>query len=241
MTTPVVVIGGGRLGAAVARRAASEGRGVVVASRNPRPHAGLWRRWDAEHPDSLPVVGARVVLTVPPCANRETLVRTFWTDGAADVVVCTAAGVQVERTPHSAASTLTFGALVGQDDGCLWPMITAVRAAAVVKLPRGYPRFAPLLLEDAARAALLVGQGVTRTLPGPDTMTLEALAQAVIDRFGGRYAWRWWSGDVRYAAAWEGLGDEWEPAWGPRTTIPTWIDRLPGLRVRPREDRGRSH
>lgn len=239
MTTPVVVLGGGRLGAAVARRAAAEGRSVIVASRTPRAHAGLWRRWDAEHPDPLPVAGARVVLAMPPGPNRATLLRNLWSDGAESVVMCAGAAHPVEA--RSPTSVLRFGALVGPDDGCLSPMIKSLRDAGTVKLSRGFPRFAPLLLDDAARAALLVAPGETRALPGPDAMTIDALADAIVERYGGRYTWRWWAGDLSFAQGWSDLRDEWDPAWGPRTSIPAWIGRLPGLRVSRREDRGRSH
>jgi hypothetical protein len=39
----VIVLGGGLLGAAVARKASAGGATVTVASRTPRPHPGLWR------------------------------------------------------------------------------------------------------------------------------------------------------------------------------------------------------
>lgn len=246
----LVVFGGGHLGAAVARHAATDR--VLVASRTPRPHAGLWRAWDAESGPRLPLDGARVVFALggpdgatlwPSTLPR--LVLAAWRDGAASVTVCGPAGRGepgldafergLEGLGGAPRTTVVrFGALVGIDDGCLWPLVTAVRERGVAKLPRGLAPFAPLLLDDAARAVhRLADAGGTHTLLGPDRLSVEDLGARVVDRFGGRWTHALW-GSPPYAArlrAWEALPDAWDDArLGPRTAIATWITRLPGLR-----------
>ena len=99
----LVVFGGGRLGAAVARHAV--GSRVVVASRTPRPHAGLWRAWEPGRAPGVPVSGARVVFALggPDAVtlwerDLARLVEDAWRDGAASVAVCGPAGRGVGAT-----------------------------------------------------------------------------------------------------------------------------------------------
>jgi hypothetical protein len=124
-------------------------------------------------------------------------------------------------------TVLRFGPLVGTDDDCVWPLVTTLRERGVVRLPRGLPPFLPLLLEDAARAAnRLADAGGVHVLRGPERLTTEQLGALVVDRFGGRWAWRWIGGAAAHARlrAWEHLPDRWDDgALGPRQTLASWI------------------
>lgn len=160
-------------------------------------------------------------------------------EGARRVVVCSdvsSAGV----APTARVALLRFGALVGQDDACIWPLIEAVRAGRVARIPRGAASTRPLLFEDAARAVLRAEAGVERSLPGPAELSIEEVAAAVIRRFGGAYGYRWWGRGAPLAGR-EPSSDGWDEEWGPRTDVRDWIDRLPGLRVSAREDSRAGH
>jgi len=251
----LVVFGGGHLGSAVARHAASTGARVLVASPTPRPHAGLWRAWEPGAPPAFSLQGARVLVALSPrrpgdaaAVWGETVPRlalAAWRDGAASVTVCGPAGADEPAIDAFTAGTallaaaprttvLRFGPLVGTDDDCVWPLVTTLRERGVVRLPRGLPPFLPLLLEDAARAAnRLADAGGVHVLRGPERLTTEQLGALVVDRFGGRWAWRWIGGAAAHARlrAWEHLPDRWDDgALGPRQTLASWIGRLPGLR-----------
>jgi hypothetical protein len=238
----------------IARQAAA-GRRVVVASRTPRPHAGLWRRWDAAAGLPVPVEGATVVLALAP-APREApgrlwtdavprLATEAWRGGAAAVVVCGPAGegeagvdafargvARLSAAPRTAV--VRFGPLFGMDDRCVWPLVTALREHGVIRLPRGLPPIAPLTLDDAARAVLaLAAHPGDRTLLGPERLTTEVLGARIVARFGGRWTWRLWggTGDVDRLRAWERARDDWDDArLGPRQTVSSWAAKLPGLR-----------
>ncbi len=251
----LVVFGGGHLGAAVARHAASAGQRVLVCSPTARSHAGLWRAWSADAGLGLPLDGAQVLFALSPRRARDAeelwgatlprLALKAWSQGAAAVTVCGPAGVgepgidafgrgveQLLRAPRT--TVVRFGPLVGVDDDCVWPLVTELRERGLVRLPRGLPASAPLLLDDAARAALrLADAGGDHTLRGPEVLRTEDLGEIVTGRFGGRWGWRWWGGgrEVARLRAWERLPDRWDDErLGPRQTLSAWIGRLPGLR-----------
>lgn len=248
----VLVFGGGLLGAALARVASATGARVLVASRRSRPHAGLWRAVDASSlPGDLSPRGARVFLALAPArGDREDLwgavvprlAAWAWREGAATVTVCGPAGAGeagadafakgVAQVPGGRTAVARLGPLFGQDDHCVWPLVKAVREAGVVKLPRGLPPMAPLWVEDAARAVWRLPPG-THTLRGPQVLTSVQIAEAIVRRFGGRWTWRLLGGrgDAARLAAQAELPDAWhEDALGVRTTVSTWVERLPGLR-----------
>ncbi|MFN7146003.1 MAG: hypothetical protein ACK4YP_19660 [Myxococcota bacterium] len=253
----LVVFGGGHLGGTVARQVAAQGKRVLVLSPTPRPHAGLWRAWEAKSPAPVPLRGAHVLLALSPRRKADAadlwgvtvpmLASAAWREGAAAVTVCGPAGAgeagidtfvrgiaQLSGAPRT--TVVRFGPLVGVDDGCLWPIVTSLRERGVVRLPRGLPPMWPLLLDDAARAVTrLRGAGGEHVLRGPEQLRTEDLATLVTQRFGGRWAWRWWggTGDLPRLRAWENLEDAWDDArLGPRQTVAAWVGKLPGLRRR---------
>jgi hypothetical protein len=252
---PLVVLGGGRLGGAVARQGAAAGRSVIVASPTPRPHAGLWRRWSAGEPLRVPLEGATVCVALSPRTARDagevwgrTVVRLAlqaWREGATAVTVCGPAGsgepgldafdAGLEALRAAPRTTVVrFGPLFGVDDGCVWPIVTAIRQSGVARLPRGAPASWPLLLDDAGRAVtVLLGAGGEHVLRGPERLRTEDIGDAVTARFGGSWAWRWWGGPPQPARllAWSDMPDTWSDArLGARLSLATWIGKLPGLR-----------
>jgi uncharacterized protein YbjT (DUF2867 family) len=253
----LVVFGGGRLGAAVARQASLAGSRVIVASRTPRPHTGLWRRWEAGDPLRMPIAGARVCIALGPVGGADPgelwetqvprLALAAWRAGAASVTVCGPAegddpGIvrftrglgQLSVAPQT--TVLRYGPLFGVDDGCVWPLVSALRQKGVARLPRGIPPSWPLWVEDAARAVLRTwDSGAVRVLRGPERIGMEEVGAAITTRFGGRWVWRWWPGDrhLSRVRAWGELPEDWdEPRLGPRQPLATWAEKLPGLRRR---------
>jgi hypothetical protein len=252
---PLVVFGGGHLGGAIARHGAASGRSVLVASPTPRTHGGLWRRWSAGDPERIRLEGATVCLALSPRTDREApevwaqvvprLASAAWRQGAAAVTVCGPAGRgiasldafergldELRATPRT--TVVRFGPLFGVDDGCVWPLVSALRQSGVARLPRGAPPSWPLLLDDAARAALtLTGAGGVHVLRGPEQLRMEDIGNVVTGRFGGRWVWRWWGGLAHAPRlhVWADMDDSWSDArLGPRQTLATWVGKLPGLR-----------
>lgn len=248
-----LVLGGGLLGAAVARAASASGGRVVVASRTPRAQAGLWRRLDVAAPDKgLVPVGGRVVVALAPGPGEP---LTLWSEGlprlvawahregAATVVVCGPAGrgaPDVDAFSEGAAAiaghaaVLRFGPLFGQDDPCVWPVLKAIRESGAAAIPRGLPRLAPLFVDDAARAALRLPSG-DHVLRGPAELDATEIGDAIVRRFGGRWRRAWWTSRStrRRLDAQAALPDRWdEDRLGARLSLAAWIERLPGLRRR---------
>jgi NAD(P)-dependent dehydrogenase (short-subunit alcohol dehydrogenase family) len=136
-TTQVLVVGGGLLGGAIARLASSEGARVVVTSRTPRSHAGLWRRLEPERP--LGAKGARVFFALGPRPRENAevwsavlpkLVAAAWREGATRVTVCGPAGTGdagVDAFARglgqlggaSRTGVVRFGPLYGAEDACV--------------------------------------------------------------------------------------------------------------------------
>jgi nucleoside-diphosphate-sugar epimerase len=175
------------------------------------------------------------------------LVLAAWRDGATAVTVCGPAGrgePGIDAFAHAVTAltaaprttVLRFGPLFGQDDACVWPLLTALRQDGVVRLPRGLPTAWPLWIDDAARAVSRAWDtGGQRVLRGPEGLTTQDVGAAMTARFGGRQAWRWWPGErhLPRLRAWAELPDDWDDAgFGPRMSLGRWIERLPGLRRR---------
>lgn len=242
----LLVLGGGRLGAAIARAATVPAR---VLSPTPRPHAGLWQRWSAGEP--IPVERARVVVAVAPRTPSEALplyrdqlprlVAEAWRGGAERVTVCGPAGrghpvadafvEGVARLPPRTV-VLRVGALFGTDDASLWPLVTALREHGTVRLPGGVPPTRWLWLDDAARAAHRLDAG-HHTLLGHEQLTPEAFGERLVARFGGTCRPALWgrAACVPELEALRGEADDWERAGlGERLSVGAWVAKLPGLR-----------
>ncbi|MFZ5482472.1 MAG: hypothetical protein ACOZNI_37260 [Myxococcota bacterium] len=245
-----LVLGGGLLGAAIARLAAAEGERVVVASRTPKAHAGLWRRLEPDRP--LGARDTRVFVALAPRPREDVavwsdllprLVTAAWREGATGVTVCGPAGEGEKGLDAfargvgqlgAAARTvvLRFGPLYGTDDTCVWPMLRALRESGVARVPRGLPPGWPLHVDDAARAARRCEAGA-HVLRGPQLLTTEQIGDAMVRRFGGRWTWRLWGGAWARARLRRqaDLPDGWDGGrLGPRRTFDAWVDGLPGLR-----------
>jgi hypothetical protein len=196
--------------------------------------------------------GARVFVAVSPGPRDDAaslygtalprLVGLAWREGAASVTIigpageghplCDAFAAAVPRLPDSdRVAVVRVSALFGPDDGCLSPLVRALREHGVVRVPSGVPPAWALFVDDAARAAWRAAPGV-RTLRGEARVHLEEAVDRAVARFGGQRARRWFGGRG-YAAlltAQLSLSDDWTDADGPRLSVADWISRLPGLR-----------
>lgn len=244
-----VILGGGVLGAAIARVAADGGARVSVFSRTPRTHPGLWRRFDLKGGGPAVRDAAVFVALAPgPRDDADTfwaegvpeVVRAAWLGGARSVTACVpAGGVPVEPAALQRAgrtTVLRYGPLVSAEDGCVAPWVRALREGGVARIPRGLPELWPLAAEDGARAAWRVAaSGEVRTLRGPERLTCGELMGHLVARFGGRWTERWVGGIEasrrRLLAAQVHLEDDWdETRMGPRTPMARWAERLAGPR-----------
>lgn len=241
-----MVVGGGFLGAAVARHASARGARVLVCSRTPRPHAGMWQAYDAANGRLRVPSGARVFVAMAPgpaegleCWTQHLprAVASAWRQGARSVTVCGPAGdvgAFGEGVAHGAGrvTVVRVGPLFGNDDACIWPHIRALRERGVARFPKGIPPIPLLWVEDAARAIWRVEEG-DHVLRGERVLDAAAMGEAITARFGGRWAWRLWGAKTGLARlrAQSGLPDAWDPvALGARTPFTSWVERLPGLR-----------
>jgi nucleoside-diphosphate-sugar epimerase len=246
----VLIVGGGLLGGAIARIASAEGARVIVTSRTPKPHAGLWRLLEPDKP--LGAKGAAVFITLGPRPREGVdvwsvalpkLVTAAWREGATRVVVCGPAGTGeagvdafskgLGQLPGGTRTAVArFGPLYGADDACVWPMLRALRESGVARFPRGLPALRLLHVDDAARAAWRAEKG-DRVLFGPERLTSAQVGDAMVRRFGGRWAWRLWGGAWARSrlAAQADMPDGWDDAsHGSRRTFEQWVGALPGLR-----------
>jgi hypothetical protein len=250
-----LVLGGGLLGAAIARRAQMRAQRVVVASRTPRAHAALWRAFEANSPPrGLVPRGASVFLALSPGPRDDAksfygvaiprIVGAAWRDGATRVTLVGPAGQghpltdafasAVGKLPErSQVAVLRVTALFGTDDACLSPLLRSLREHGVARVPAGLPPAWALHVDDAARAVWRSGPG-ERTLRGPGRVHLEEAVDAAVERFGGTRARRWVGGrgSAPLLSAQLTADDDWTPEDGARTEVRTWISRLPGLRRR---------
>lgn len=234
----VLVVGGGQLGAAIARQAARQGDRVVVASRTPRPHPGLWRRFDLDVDNAAALVSdgpVRAWICVRgPATDRLGRLAADLDRAGATVTLCAPLGAVV----GSRATLLTVGPLFGPEDACLAPLLPALRAGGVARHPRGLPASRPLYVEDAARACLrLGGAGGAHRLVGRDRVEMAQLADLLGRRFGGRCRPRWLgslpAADVDQLRLSADDPGDWDDArLGARLPVAEWIERLPGPRPR---------
>lgn len=249
----VLVLGGGLLGAAIARHAASQRSRVIVGSRAPRPHAGLWRRIDLlKPPTGMFAEGARLFVAVSVEAKAlhlwidvlPRLVEHAWRMRVRAVTVCAPAGRgtplldAVERglsRMDLRCSVLRLPVLFGHEDRVVSPLIHAVKDRDVARVPRGLPDLWPLWVEDAARAAWRLDKG-TRTLRGPVRTSWLGIAEDVARQYGGRTGWRLFGGREHLAElqAQAEMPDDWdEGLLGPRTSLAEWVAGHPGARRGP--------
>lgn len=210
MADSVLVIGGGLLGAAIARQVASTGVQVEVCSRHPRNHAGLWRRLE----EGLTVrPGMKVWVAIGPSPEErgekvwgEALPAILQKLEGAEVLVCGPGGKgepgidafqrAVAEVPH-----LLLPVLYGAEDGWLWPAAQRIREGGVWKVERNLPVICPLFVEDAAKAAVAGQRGSIR---GPESVNAAQLFDRLVQRYGKgswSFRWQWWSSPAGRRAA----------------------------------------
>lgn len=261
MTLPLLVLGGGTAGRAIAAAASGP---VVVASRTEGARPGMWARADlADAACRLPAC-SRVVCAVGPGAREAP--ETAWSTVLLDrlgryareslpVTVIGPAGRghpvldAFDRFARAArergARVLRVAPIFGADDRLAWPIAVTLRAGKVARVPPASPRVRAVAAEDVARVALAEGgaPGEEFTICGPDPLDLPTVADVLVGRFGGRWeptAWRagWprspWRADEWQRAAFQGdAPGDWDAgAWGQRTTLQGWAERLAGPRRR---------
>lgn len=254
---PVVLFGGGTLGAAVARLASSAGRPVVVASRTPRGHPGWWRRWragEAEHLAWLPPRATVIVALGPgPRESAEpawgrglaALLGRLLTYRPARVLVCGPARgdepsiATFEGTVRAQpVDALRLPPLFGVGDGPVASAAAALRAQKPISVGE-LPAVRWLCADDAARVALTLEAGVGEVeVSGPQPLRPAEVAALLVARFGGRCRAPLWGTGIAAApaarlVAWSSLPDQWSERWGERTALDAWVERLPGPRRRP--------
>ncbi len=228
------------MGAAIARQVATQ-QPVVVCSRNPRPHPGLWRRLDDTVEFSA---GQKVFVALGPSPTENGL--ALWgevlprlldrLDSAGSTVqICGPAGAGepgIDRFVRATGgrSVLRLPVLFGKDDAVIWPAIRRLREGEVLRVRRDLPTSAPLWVEDAARAAVA---GVHGSLRGPDRWEAAEILDLLVLRFGGSWATRLFAlrtaAERRAEVRVEGE-DEWPEHLGERLSLESWLDRLPGPR-----------
>ncbi len=235
-----MVLGGGLLGAAIARQLAPQGP-VVVCSRNPRSHPGLWRRLDDTVEFSA---GQKVFIALGP-APAESGVQ-LWGEllprllerldrAGSTVQICGPAGGGEPGIDHFVRVTagrrvLRLPPLFGKEDMVIWPIIRRLREGEGVRVRRGLPATFPLWVEDAARAAIAGGQGTVR---GPDRWEAAEILDLLVLRFGGSWGFRLFAlrtaGERRMETQVQGE-DDWPDRLGERLSLESWLDHLPGSR-----------
>ncbi|MSQ02047.1 MAG: hypothetical protein EXR71_09175 [Myxococcales bacterium] len=262
---PLVVFGGGALGGAVARLAASRGASVTVASRHPGEHVGWWRRVRVGGEASLGWLPAQadVVIAVGPGAGEraaETWGPAFaaWLARLrslrpARVVLAGPAGLVGGGIEHfdrcaravrqQGVAVVRLPALLATERGWAGELAAALRRGQAPRLSARLPGARALVVEDAARAVLaeLAGHADVM-LSGPAPVTAEEVIRALEVRYGASTRPRLFGTGVAREVrerlrAQEHLDDSWDDArYGPRTTLATWVERQPG----PRRRRGES-
>lgn len=237
---PVLVLGGGLLGAAIARQVAAQ-QPVVVCSRNPRSHPGLWRRLDDTVEFSS---GQKVFVALGPSSTENGL--ALWGEllprlldrldrAGAAVQICGPAGSGepgIDRFVRATAGrpVLRMPLLFGKEDAVIWPAIRRLREGEGLRVRRDLPSSAPLWVEDAARAAIA---GLHGSLRGPDRWEAAKILDLLVLRFGGSWGTRFFAfrtaAERRAEAQVEGE-DDWPEHLGERLSLESWLDRLPGPR-----------
>ena len=237
---PVLVLGGGLLGAAIARQLAPQ-QPVVVCSRTPRSHPGLWRRLD----DTVEfTAGQKVFVALGPAPAENGL--ALWGEllprlldrldrAASTVQICGPVGggePGIDRFVQATAGrrVLRFPLLFGKEDAVIWPIIRRLREGEGVRVRRDLPTTAPLWVEDAARAAIA---GASGSLYGPDRWEASEILDLLVLRFGGSWGTRIFAlrtAAERRAEAQVQGEDDWPEHLGERLSLESWLDRLPGPR-----------
>lgn len=237
---PVLVLGGGLLGAAIARQVAAQ-QPVVVCSRTPRPHPGLWRRLDDTVEFSS---GQKVFVALGPSPAENGLV--LWGEllprlldrldrAGSKVQICGPVGggepgIDLFVRVTAGRPVLRLPLLFGKEDAVIWPMLRRLREGEVVRVRRGLPSVAPLWVEDAARAAIA---GVQGSLRGPDRWEVAEILDLLVLRYGGSWSTRLLAlrtAAERRAEAQVQGEDSWLEQLGERLSLESWLDRLPGPR-----------
>lgn len=203
----VVVIGGGVVGAAVARVAARSGP-VLVASPTPRAHAGLWQRYDLA--DALPAsvpADARVVLAAR--APAELL--------AAFVRRARRAVVRVGPAVPGVVASVDCSPAWDLHERSILPALEAMRQGRTGRVPRGLPFRRWIWAEDVARAALDLRDGEHLAVQGPAGLDAAGLCAALAARERGRCGVDW----LRSVRVADDPGrDDWdERRWGARRRL----------------------
>lgn len=232
----VLVVGGGLLGAAIARHAARQGDQVVVASPTERSHPGLWRRFDlqVDRAAALPGADRAWICARGPTIGAITGLAADLDRRGVEVTVCLPLGAVA--SPQG--TLLSFGPLFGLGDAWLAPLLPALRGGGHARHPRDIPPSRPLLVDDAARAALrLAGAGGAHPLVGATRLEMADIARLLTARFPARCTARWLGGLTPSDREVFRLSGEAPGAWdedrlGARTPLAEWIDRLPGPRAK---------
>lgn len=239
-----LVVGGGLLGAALARAETALGHQVTVASRHPRHVEGLWRRYSlAEEPCWR--APDRVFVAVAPAAGEKPEVAwgpalgTFLRRMERLPLVIVGPAAEPAFAPSGRIAILRVPTLFGVDDRYAWPLAQALRTGERASVPRDLPAARALWVDDVARAASrLCGAHGDWTIAGPDLLDVPALMTALVARFGGEWRSSFWSrgwrrDELRRARAQASLDAAWdEVRFGPVTPFAAWAERLPGPRRR---------
>lgn len=208
----ILVIGGGVIGAAVARVAARSGP-VMVASLTPRPHAGLWLRFDVARdpiPPDLPQE-ARIVIAIGGAEPRATQDLIAHTSRAVTVIL---AGI---GPPTPGAASVRTSPAWDLHERSLQPVLDAMRRGGTGRLPRGLPLRKWIWAEDVARVALdLRGQEQVQ-IHGPLALDGAGVAAALAARERGICGVSWFRS---VSVPPDPERDDWDDArWGQRRRL----------------------
>ena len=203
----VLVVGGGVVGAAVARVAART-RPVIVGSRTPRAHAGLWRRYDLRDP--LPADLPADTCVIVAASAPEEQIAAFVRRAGRRVVTLGA------RVSGASASLLVSPAW-DLHERSLQPVLDAMRQGQTGRLPRGLPFRRWIWAEDAARAALDLRDGEHLAVQGPVSLDGAGSCGALALRERGTCGVHW----LRSVTVPADPGrDDWDDArWGVRRRL----------------------
>ncbi len=258
---PLVVFGGGALGGAVARLAASRGTSVTVASRQPGEHVGWWRRVcvGGDAPLGWLPTQADVVIAVGPGAGEhaaETWGPAFsaWCGRLrslrpAGVVIAGPAGLvgggidAFDRAArvlrHEGVAVVRVPALLATERGWAGELAAGLRRGLCPRVSPRLPAARALVVEDAARVVLSeLGAESDVIVTGPALVTAEEVIRALEVRYGSSTRPRLFGTGVPREVqarlrAQEQLEDAWDDTrYGARTTLATWVERQPGPRRR---------
>jgi nucleoside-diphosphate-sugar epimerase len=258
---PIVVFGGGALGSAVARLAASRGEAITVASRNPGEHPGWWRRHEVggDQPLGWLPAHARVVVAVSPGGGD----APEWTWGERlagwlrrlvgmrpeAILLAGPAGsgtpglAAFEGTARSARSAgvgvLRLPALLAMDRHWAGTIAAELRMGRRARVSVALPETRALAADDAARAALhLLDHPGDELLTGAALLRPGDVLAALAARYGiepvsSVFARRPDRATLARLTAQRELPDRWDDVrFGPRLSLSTWAERLPGPRRR---------